>query len=229
MFEERILCHDARKSVRKLLMLTALFMTLQTPVSASLYHQTDSSLTSFTPRLTTDPQYVQFYISSTSNFSSHASYVRTGVTAWNSSTHSIDLTETNTYRNSICDVKGYNGNSSAYAEQKDLLGFAVVYCGDGAYGNNNTPYYDSAEIPSNYWGGEAFINLVEIPASDLGNASTQKMLKTVAAHEIGHILGLGHVSSDQFIMRDGYVYSQPTSPPNSEKRAVRNLYNAVFD
>ena len=41
------------KRVRKALIRTTLFLAIQSPVSASLYHKTDSSLTEFPPRLTT--------------------------------------------------------------------------------------------------------------------------------------------------------------------------------
>lgn len=211
-----------------LFLMGILVFSMPVSVSAKLYHQTSSAGIAagvFTPRLTTDPYYIQYYVSTNYLFSSHAPYARTGVESWNSTTYDIDITETTTYSSSVCDIKGYNGNSSAYEDQSDLLGFAVVYCGNGAYGGNNTAYYDGSEIPEDYWMGEIYINYATIPASGLSSSANQKMLKTVSAHEIGHVLGLGHVSGNQYIMRDGYVASQPTTPPNTEKSAVRELYD----
>lgn len=207
------------------LTVTVLVFLMQISTSAQLYHQTSNLLQKMTPRLTTDPNSTKYYVTSNVSFSSHTSYVRTGIESWNSSTYDIDITETTTYSSSVCDVKGYNGNSSSYADQKDLLGFTIVYCGDGAYSGNNTAYYDSNDIPRDYWMGEVYINYTEIPASDLSSSATQKKLIVVAAHEMGHVLGLGHVTSTQYIMKDGYSASQPTAPTNSEKEAVQELYD----
>lgn len=216
------------KSACSALLSVVLVFSMQVSVSALLYHQTNATGLIdgvFTPRLTTDPYYIQYYVSTSSSFTSHASYARTGVESWNSSTYDIDITETTSYSTSICDVKGYNGNSAAYEDQSSLLGFTVVYCGDGAYSGDSTAYYDSNEIPEDYWMGEIYINYVTIPSSELNSTAIQKKLKVVAAHEMGHVLGLGHVAGTQYIMRDGYVSSQPSSPPDSEKSAVRDLYD----
>lgn len=205
-----------------------LVLSMQVSVSALLYHQTDANgllYDEFTPRLTTDPYYIQYYISPSVNISEHVPYISIGIESWNSSEYDIDIIETSSYSSSVCDVRGYDGASSVYEDQSSLLGFAVVYCGDGAYSGDNTAYYNSEDIPEDYWMGEVYINYREIPEEDLDLSSIQKELKVVAAHEMGHILGLGHVDSTRYIMHDGYVSTQPTSPHDSEKSAVRDLYD----
>lgn len=210
--------------------LTGILLTLAmvNSVSALLYHQTNATgllNNEFTPRMTTDPDSITYYIGSGTFLSSYGSYIRTGITSWNSSSYDIDLTEASQYSSSICDVKSYNGDSASYEDYSNALAFTVVYCGDGPYTGNNSEYYDSASIPQDYWGAALYFNYALFTDSVLETSEGIKKLKTVAAHEMGHALGLGHVSGNNYIMRDGYVSAQTQTPASSEKSAVRDLYN----
>lgn len=205
-----------------------LALAMISSVSALLYHQTNESgliANEFTPRMKTDPDSITFYIGNGTFLRSYGAYIRTGIKSWNSSSYDIDLTETTQYSTSICDVKSYNGNSASYEDHSSALAFTVVYCGDGPYKGNNSEYYDSSSIPEDYWGAALYFNYALFTDSTLETTEGIKKLKTVAAHEMGHALGLGHVSGNDFIMRDGYVSAQTQTPATSEKAAVRDLYN----
>ncbi len=114
---------------------------LQLGVSALLYHQTDwygLIEGAFTPRMTTDPEFIEYAYDSTIDFDVYKPYVELGIASWNSTEYEIAITKAASYSESICDIGGYNGNSSYFEDYADAYGYTLVYCGEGAYTGNNT-------------------------------------------------------------------------------------------
>ena len=199
-----------------------MLVLLSTSIYGHLYHQTnhDGLLNGdFTPRLTSGPNGVKYYMSSYSIPSTYSSYISQGVESWDSSNYEINLVLTTTYSESLVDVKGYDGSLAANIDHADVFGYTLVVCGDGPYQSNN----DSSLIPSDYWGAEVYLNYYGISNTTDYTSPVSKRFKVITAHEVGHALGCGHVTGTSNLMYQSFRDTQNT-PQNSDKLLITILY-----
>lgn len=182
----------------------------------------------FSPRLTCDPDEITVYITNSSNYSSYVAGAREAISSWDytSGAWEIELTETSSYATCTCNILTYNRDSSTYQAWKDSWGFTQLYFGDGPYSGNNVGYTELDNLPDNedYWGGEIYINYKALNADAV---SPINMNKSVVAHELGHMLGLYHYSTNGSIMRESFKKNDEDvhTPTLADKNNVIFLYS----
>lgn len=161
---------------------------------------------------------IKYYI--TPNYKYLDSYkesTRAGAASWYVA-GDIKFTETTNTKESICDFKCYAESSSADDDFVGIFAYTKLYCGSGPYQSDNQGYYIANEVPDDYWGAEIFMNVTNLAKVN------STVVSIVAAHELGHFLGLGHSALTYRIM---YFYGDlctTTGPRSEEINAVIDLY-----
>lgn len=218
-----------KKVVCLLFALLLTFTSIPVTCSALLYHKTDAFgliMDTYTPRLTEDPYWAEYYITTSNAFSLYINLAIEGLEAWYSYEDEIDPWRTTNYDESSIDIKGYNGDSLSYIQYRDRDAFTKIYCGTGPYGDN-VCYQKSSDIDSDYWLGEIYLNYASCPTEYLGMNSYKNKVRWLIAHEYGHVLGFGHTDSNigGDSMSCNYITYWTTLVSNAEKTAIRNLYD----
>lgn len=189
----------------------------------------------FTPRLSSpelecgsDGLLYYFSYTISDEFSSSlVSSMETNIETWNSDTYCISIDRTTSYGSSLCDFRTYSGSEVDDYDVKSLLGYTLLYFGDGAYAGENTGYYDPADMPlyDDYHIVEIYLNTEQLNSSKL-STNLEKMLKITATHEMGHALGLGHITNNKYLMYQSYEDgTTPLSPLEDEQFAIYELYH----
>lgn len=198
----------------------------ETPYFQANAQQVECGL--FTPSMTTNPENMQYYLSTKSAFAPYITYVRAGIESWNSSTYHIDLDRTTSYSSSVVDVKGYYGGTAREYDYFGTLGYTVFIVGDGPYsGNNREVGNEIVSIKEDYWMAEIYINYDTNPSGSLNTTAMRNQVQHVAAHEMGHAFGLSHqlATSTHMVMCTPYNSNVTKTPYSSEQYSVQFLYN----
>ena len=207
--------------------LMALILTVS--VNAMVYHQADYydivyDPSIITPRMTTSPNSITYYVSSSWYFSSIASLCDAGVKALNSILYGIDLTRTYTYSSSLYDLSGYTYNTAENTYYAGVDAYTAVYCGTGPYGTNSR-YLEESQIPCDYVLAESYFNIDKLSGVSPLNITWNQFVTSVITHETGHMLGLGHPTYNSVMQQYGYNSYRPLIPSSNEFISLDYLYS----
>jgi hypothetical protein len=200
-----------KKILKNFIVSLSLVSFINISCSALIYHQTDNYY-NYTPLLSCGVDDIYFYISTGYQTTPYATNFAIAASSWNKS-GDIQLTQTTTYMDSVCDIYAVDTTTPSYSDYDYLTGYIKIWIGGNFY-------RDSSLIPSDYPAGEVFINIQKVSAS---NAS---YTKRIVSHEIGHILGLGHpYYTSTSIMNANESYSSTSVPISADKSHVADIYN----
>lgn len=210
------------KLIAYLLTIVFLMWMLNFFVSATDYYMTSYfNLThngTMSPRLRSGSHNVPFHLSAVWQFDAYRDNARAATLSWNNVSRDIHFVQTTVFANSVVDLVSFDGSTASHINWRSFEGMARLWFGSGPFSGNNQGHYIISNFPrQDFWAAEAFINRALVPASSTDH------VRSTFAHEVGHALGLFHLTGDT-IMTATHSPNR-TTPSANDFRRVYALYN----